>query len=337
MGAIEEARLRLGIPDLWHHFGLPGEPGRCVRSPFREDNNPSFSVWYNGERWKFKDHGTEESGDEIGFFAKADGCDEREASKRFIELAGVDDHSRKTTPKRPRKRAWQLDDAQKTKDRKHWPMLEPSPETLAEDVAGWIEHVAKQRRLQFEGVAMAFDRQLLKFAHVQDWTANTPDNGHPAWIITDGEGYAAQARRMDGLPWDSCGGSKTKNLRGSFASWPVGLSEAIKRSKIVLVEGGPDLLAAHDLISQLGRAHDTGAVAMLGAANKIPSELLSKFSGKQVRIFCHADDSGNKAGERWKEQLAAAGATVDRITFADGSNDLNDHMATDDDLEGMLP
>ena len=135
MGAIEKARQRLGIPELWRHFGLPGNPGQCVCSPFRKDNNPSFSVWHNGERWKFKDHGTGESGDEVGFVAKAVDCDEREAAKKFIELAELDGHSRKTTPKRQRKRAWQLDDAQKRKDRERWPLLEPGPETLAEDVA----------------------------------------------------------------------------------------------------------------------------------------------------------------------------------------------------------
>ena len=43
--ASESAKERLTIPELWRLLNLPGNPGRSCRSPFREDRNPSFSVY----------------------------------------------------------------------------------------------------------------------------------------------------------------------------------------------------------------------------------------------------------------------------------------------------
>lgn len=85
---INEAKNRLPIPTLWRILSLAGDPpvrDGVYRSPFREDGNPSFSIFANGTR--FKDHATGESGDAITFYAMARGIENREAVKEFLTLA----------------------------------------------------------------------------------------------------------------------------------------------------------------------------------------------------------------------------------------------------------
>ena len=61
------------IHDAWEDLGLPGEPSESCRSPFRDDLNPSFSVFDAGRKWK--DYGTDEHGDVFDFVQKAKGFD----------------------------------------------------------------------------------------------------------------------------------------------------------------------------------------------------------------------------------------------------------------------
>ncbi|MGC6459423.1 MAG: CHC2 zinc finger domain-containing protein [Akkermansiaceae bacterium] len=61
------------IYDAWEDLGLPGEPSESCRSPFRDDLNPSFSVFDAGRKWK--DYGTDEHGDVFDFVQKATGFD----------------------------------------------------------------------------------------------------------------------------------------------------------------------------------------------------------------------------------------------------------------------
>lgn len=65
------------IHDAWEDLGLPGEPSESCRSPFRDDLNPSFSVFDAGRKWK--DYGTEESGDVFDFVQKATGFEDYNA------------------------------------------------------------------------------------------------------------------------------------------------------------------------------------------------------------------------------------------------------------------
>src|SRR5262245_45501780 len=85
--ALAEAKQRLRIRTLCRMLGLPGEPARSCRSPFREDQNPSFSVFDDGLR--FKDFATDESGDAVDFLARARGGSIGEAIRELKRLAGV--------------------------------------------------------------------------------------------------------------------------------------------------------------------------------------------------------------------------------------------------------
>jgi len=79
---LAELKRAYRIGAAWRDLGLPGQPGKCVPSPFREDHSPSCSVFEDGTRWK--DHATGEGGDVLDFIAKARGCNTAEAI-RFVE------------------------------------------------------------------------------------------------------------------------------------------------------------------------------------------------------------------------------------------------------------
>lgn len=84
--AIDRARAKLRIQELWSLLDLPGIPSRSCRSPFREDRHASFSVYDDGRRWK--DFGTDEGGDALEFLAKARGLHRRAVIKEFLALSG---------------------------------------------------------------------------------------------------------------------------------------------------------------------------------------------------------------------------------------------------------
>ncbi len=131
-------------------------------------------------------------------------------------------------------------------------------------------------------------------------------NHKPAWIVTDDEAVNAQARRLDGEPWERIG-AKAQTLPGCWASWPIGAKTGANYPAFIFCEGGPDLLAALHFI----HAHSGGGealffpVAMLGASQRIHPDALPIFTGKRVRIMPHLDAAGRRGG-------TLGGATCDR-------------------------
>jgi hypothetical protein len=160
--------------------------------------------------------------------------------------------------------------------------------------------LAKLRGLSVDGLRLASSHGLLRFGIYR---------GQSAWFVTDRTNRIAQARRMDGAPW--FGGAKAWTLPGSQAARPVGIEESRPFPVVALVEGGPDLLAAFDLILRCGRERDVVAVAVLGASMRLPVDAISEFAGKRVGIFPHSDIPGGDAGRRWGTQLREAGACVE--------------------------
>ena len=91
--------------------------------------------------------------------------------------------------------------------------------------------------LKVDGLLLAQERGLLHFG--RHWNQD-------AWFIADETRFATSARRIDGKLWHN--GSKAVMLKGTQACWPIGIEEGIYTyPNIALVEGGPDLLAAHHL------------------------------------------------------------------------------------------
>jgi hypothetical protein len=192
--------------------------------------------------------------------------------------------------------------------------------TLGAGTPAQLVTLAMLRGLSVESIALASERGLLHFG----------DYGRKAaWFILDKSERVAQARPLDAGRWAN--GVKALNLQGSEPSWPVGIKEAAGFPSIALCEGGADLLAAFHFLLRDARAGDCAPVAMLGAEMTIHNDALPLFAGKHVRIFQHADRAGEKAGERWSEQLTRSGAEVSafrvpKFKKPDGTpgKDLND-------------
>lgn len=83
---IRELKENFNIFAAYHALGLPGEPKKVMRSPFRQDIHPSFSIYNKGQNWK--DFSTGESGDVISFIGKIENLQPAKAFIRFLELAG---------------------------------------------------------------------------------------------------------------------------------------------------------------------------------------------------------------------------------------------------------
>lgn len=84
------------LPDLMEKLGKGAAAKSSARSPFREDNNPSFGIYQKDGRWKWKDHATGEGGDELDFLMKHEGCEKGQAMRFYKDLAGIIETS--TTP-----------------------------------------------------------------------------------------------------------------------------------------------------------------------------------------------------------------------------------------------
>jgi hypothetical protein len=313
---LADAKVRLNIHALWNHFNFPGTPSANCRSPWRDDHKPSFSVNAGGTLWH--DFSTGEAGDAVDFFQRATGLSQRDACRKFMELAGG---SSKSTPR-----------AARTPCQTGTPKPTPSFPDFRTGTSADIKQLASLRHIGREGIQWAGKRGVLWFATLKDC---------PAWIISDSARVNAQARRMDGRQWEHIG-AKAWTLPGSWAAWPIGITEAQNFPAIALCEGGPDFLAAHYLSLWEQDAHrsrqdaQSAPVAMLGAAHRIHTDALPLFAGKRVRIFGHEDEAGRGAVERWAAQLATVGADVDAFSFAglqqtngEPVKDLNDSLLMD--------
>jgi len=321
---LTSAKDAIRIPDLWDYYGLPCYPATSCCSPFRLENKPSFSVFKQGRRWN--DFGTDEGGDAVDFIAKVEKLDKRAAAKRLIELhrgglacrngtyAAVhadprDDYSAEAREEKKRKRA-------------SWPVLR---ELLGDE----RQRLAELRHLDRGAIDLACARGVLLSIDTQ--------NDGAAWVVVDKLCVNGQARRLDGQNWRRLPGEpKAWTLPGSIASWPVGLANADLFDDILMVEGGPDLLAAHQLVIEGGAVGRVAPVSMLGASLRMAELTIEKFRNRRVSLCPHVDANGHgrEAAKRWAIQLRPVAMSIWWIDLsglrrADGSpvKDLCDLMS----------
>src|SRR5947199_9462733 len=87
---ISEAKQWLPLPALLQRLGLAEHAKKSARCPFHDDKHNSFSVWRNDAGlWLFKCHAGCGEGDEITFLEKNRSVSNSDATKLFLELAGV--------------------------------------------------------------------------------------------------------------------------------------------------------------------------------------------------------------------------------------------------------
>lgn len=327
--ALETAKERIDIPRAWQLLNLPGSPSKSCSSPWRDDRHPSFSIFDDGRA--FKDHATGEAGDVVSFVQTATGMNFKEAVNWLFTQAGLPTHNG-----HPASPAPILLPRRKTPEKQPQATLEPVDLTSLHAGSNTeLSAVAESRGLHWQAALVASRMGCLRFGKVC---------GLDCWILTDESGRSAEARRMDRKPFPalgSLGERKAHTLKGSKKSWPVGLgsTQLWPNDNILIVEGGPDFLAA--LHHRFDRRKDTSRsgqgwfpVAMLGRSNSIHPDALPMFKGRKVRIYPHNDQDGGgmSAAQRWAQSVYDAGAndidffTFENIRTKDGNqaSDLND-------------
>lgn len=328
----EELKERYRIPDAWQDLGLEGTPAKSCKAPWRDDRKPSFSVYDDGRR--YRDFSTGDEGDVISFVMMSCGWGFKDAVEWIEERAGINHEIEMNSNPLPRlHRKSSLEE--KRKELKLPELDEGSPEEIVQ--------LAKSRGLWEYAVEIALKLDFLRFGRVC---------GSRSWILRDESGRIAEARRLDGKPYGAYKGlpeRKAHTIAGSQKSWPLGLSAKPgtypDETAILLVEGGPDYLAAFDFMARK-RVSNMQPIAILGKTNRIDKNALTELSGKRVRMFPHTD--GMCAAETWANQLNDVGCEVDAFTFdglvrCDGRpvTDLNDLLLVSKEdrkeWEGVLP
>lgn len=257
-------------------------PPTVAGAQSRHDQNPSFSIFANGRRWY--DHGTGEGGDIVRFIAKARGIQEPSAYRWLIKFAKRQPPSATVNAVMPptgfQERC--LDD----------PATLPVLPDLRVGTDDELEALSRLR-----GVS----KQALLFASAKGHLYFTEQQGYPVWLVTDSKRCNAQARRLDGGLWAN--GSKVMGFSKSCGRWPVGILEAAKFDRIMLVEGTPDLLAAYHFVVLEKRCNQVAPACMTGGSAGIHEDAYMGFRDKTVRIMAHNDPAGQEAALRWAGRL----------------------------------
>lgn len=301
---IQEAKARLDIRAIAAITYPQWKPAVSCKCPWREDRKSSFSVFANWQMWK--DHATDEGGDAVNFLAKAKSLSIDEALRQFMRMAGS---SNERTTQGNLVRSDFEDTTEKKSARSKWPVFDhPTKEDR--------ETIANQRSLLSEALFYAAEDGVLFMSEV---------DGHRSWIIRSECGRHAQARRLDGGKFKLCGQQlKAKTLAGSIASIPIGRFFDVRWPLVVLVEGGPDVLAAYAAIHKLGLLDVVAVCGMLGAGLKLPATSAATLRNRKTRILQHNDKAGEEAANRWAQQIWDAGGKVDIWVPDQEGADLND-------------
>jgi hypothetical protein len=157
------------------------------------------------------------------------------------------------------------------------------------------------------------------------------------WMLGDRSRRCVEARRIDREKFpasSNCPERKAHTFSDSDKSWPVGILPSgfeeewlkINVHKILLVEGGPDYLAACQLIA--AQDENVLPVAILGASvNHIADDALVYFAQRETTIVAHPGDVGRAAGACWAKQIQHAGGRVRIFNLNQSKGDLCDIVA----------
>jgi hypothetical protein len=311
---IERIKRELSLERAWKILDMPGEPAlnRDLRSPFRQDKNPSFRLYQARDHVRYHDHGTGLGGDVLDLWAAAKEISIPEAITQIEAYLGD-----MMPLERARKPVERVSAPRQGFVPPSVPWRPPGPD----DCRG----LARLRKLDPAAFDMAGRLGVLKIGMMREW---------PSWFITDQSGSLAESRRMDGLLYPEAPGFKARKgwaLKGSHKDWPIGLTtlqpEFNALKNILLVEGGPDYFAGLQLA--LNSEISFRPAAMLGAGVAIGPQAREHFRGAHVLIIPHNDRSGagEKAARAWATQIMSLGVKncfIQRLPIV--CDDLNDFL-----------
>lgn len=310
-------KIKCPMPMLLAKLGLAAYAKRSCPSPLRPDHNPSWGIIQREGGWYFKDHGNDDSGDEVTLIARLKGWDEQRDFKRIVDFYG--ETANKTGP------AEQL-----TVDYPQPPASPPDLSGYSPGTEEQLRRLSLLRSISVEALQLASERGFLIFGRCFNCEV---------FGLKDSSGALAEVRRLDGQlfpAFNSLPAHKSHTVRGSRKSWPLGLLESTTAPSIVLVEGLPDFLAAFDFMLREGKVNTVAPVTMLSATVSIEDTALEHFHNKRVRMFPHNDAAGIKAAENWTEQLTGIASTIDYFNFSQFPN-INDLADLNAGLNAVPP
>lgn len=313
-------RDRNAMPDVAADLGLTlrrAGGGFATHCPFHEERTPSFSISLRSGVWRAKCYGCGWSGDVIDLYEGLRGTDKKTAIAALAGRCGLGPVMAEVGGRRP-------EVARKAPSAEEW--TKPWVAPLSVPTRAELESLAALRGLQVPGLEAAAAAGLLRMADWPwRWDAESRKRGLGAdaarsWVVTDASGWVAQYRRLDGGTYrignDADGWRESKSWSTKNVAWPVGAQGIGTRTRVVLVEGGADLLACHHFLWGLGMLGQVAVCCVLGASNRLAPRAMGHFRDREVRIIMDADPpkdgraTGMEAAARWQEQLSNAGAVV---------------------------
>ena len=312
---IIEAKRRLPLPKLMERYDLGKHAKKSARCPWHEDKSNSFSVWEGDKGWQFKCHGScGVGGDEITCVEIVEKLSNADATKRFLELAGV-------------KRG----NTNGTRSASNGPAAKPAqPFDWKACVASFADdHVA--RLGEWRGYSAAFCSWLRErgLVGLYDKCIAFPVHND------DGEVVGAHYRLKDGS-WLYTKGTLTAALV---------IGDLATANQVHVLESQWD---AFEICDKL-HAHETDGVAVIvtrGAAN---GALVAGRIRPDAEVFAWAQNdpenkrdpkSGKTPAEKWLATVAnSAGALVRSVPTPAEHKDVNDWGragATADDLMAAI-
>lgn len=318
---IAAAKTAVSIADAWTRLGLPDPPraGNAVsRPPDREDESKCFSIFQAKDGWRFKDHKSHVTGDLIDFVELVTKEDRPAAIQRVLQWAGdvapLSGHGAASSPPPPPQVTTspgktRISSDEKARDirrfeRSRWPEFhDPTPQE--------IEQIARVRKLDPCAVHAIALTGMLKVAK---------HNWQRVFVIR--EGLFAQYRRLDGEPFD--GGHKALNFLGSEGAFIGRCLLGTDPQPVILTEGVVGLLETTALIgiAENGWHWTTLAATSSGSRFAAAPDLLAKLAGRLVCIVPDKDQAGADAAASWRDDLRAAGASVEFFHLPTGHKDL---------------
>jgi hypothetical protein len=172
-----EIKARITIPILAEKLFPGWKPDKSCLSPFREEKNPSFSVYENGRRWK--DYTSDKGGDVCDFYQEATGCDRKEAFKSLKKM--IDGG---TIGANPIIRAQETLPEEK-KERFHPSLSKPSSEDL--------DAISNLRAISVKALQIAVDRG---FQEAESFPAIALCEGGPDFLAAFGHAFASSVENL---------------------------------------------------------------------------------------------------------------------------------------------
>ena len=321
---ISSFMQRLDLDQVLSILGMEVSPNpRAVRScPLHQpDRNPSFSFFRSAKdgRWLWKCHASCGHGDLLDLVVKMTGLSKGDALAMLRK-------SVRGPMVRPSLRAPRMSMDAPASER-------PKP-SLALDVGtdAEIAALAALRGFQGRGLRLASERGLLRFANYM---------GERCWVTTDSERAAMACRPLASRKFKNGEPSKVINVPKTNNNHLQGGADIPKYNVQFVTEGGPDLLASHDMIWQLDdygivSAKYVGACGFLSATSALSSLVAERFRDLKVVIFAHGDEVGIRNAEGWASQIrpyAEYAYVIPASSIHPGCKDLLDLM---NDRDGRL-